>query len=164
MKFRCSRVQSPSDPWPTNKCIIIGGRSPLHVYEQKYQDNYAVRSCHQINDSPTLEAGTLCLKVKIDGSQLRADAVRVHLIADRFKDIAVRVHLIADRFKDIAVRVHLIADRFKDIPWTRITHGVRETCQLDPLWMSKLTASAMTLWMHLQYSCRILWDFNHETY
>jgi hypothetical protein len=105
-----------------------------HVYEQKYQDDYAVWSFHQINDSPTLEAGTLCLKVKIDGSQLSADAVRVQ------------------RFKDIAVRVHLISDRFKNIPWTRITHGVRETCQLDPLWMSELTASAMSLWMHLQIS------------
>jgi hypothetical protein len=105
-----------------------------HVYEQKYQDDYAVRSFHQNNDLPTLEAGTLCLKVKIDGSQLSADAVRVQ------------------RFKDIAVRVHLISDRFKNIPWTRITHGVRETCQLDPLWMSELTASAMSLWMHLQIS------------
>jgi hypothetical protein len=100
------------------------------VYEQKYQDDYAVRSFHQINDSPTLCAS----KVKIEGSQLRADAVRVQ------------------RFKDIAVRVHLISDRFKDIPWARITHGVRETCQLDPLWMSELTASAMSLWMHLQIS------------
>jgi hypothetical protein len=76
-------------------CLIAGGRYPLHVYEQKDQDDYAVRSCHQINDSLTLEAGTLCpilssmasRSVKLDGSQLSADAVRVHLIADRFKDI-----------------------------------------------------------------------------
>jgi hypothetical protein len=86
-------------------CLIAGGRYPLHVYEQKDQDDYAVQSCHQINDSPTLEAGTLCpilssmasRSVKLDGGQLSADAVRV---------------------------VHLIADRFKDISWTRITDNV----------------------------------------
>jgi hypothetical protein len=40
-------------------CLIAGGRYPLHVYEQKDQDDYAVRRCHQIDGSATLEAGTL---------------------------------------------------------------------------------------------------------
>jgi hypothetical protein len=29
-------------------CLIAVGRYPLHVYEQKDQDDYAVRRCHQI--------------------------------------------------------------------------------------------------------------------
>jgi hypothetical protein len=39
--------------------MIAGGRYPLHVYNQPDKQEYAVRSCRQIDDSATLESGTL---------------------------------------------------------------------------------------------------------